>query len=387
MRTTNSLKPRFSSRSKSVRLFVAFAFCATSFWTLGCKTTNGKSCCGLGSNDPEKLATINEPDSISSDSVSRGQTGAAIAPSETSKERLDKTFSSVQPDVPQATAPDSESFEGAENKGAGNEGAGSFAANESSSTSLEAESLNSLNYVPTTNNPTNESNLPNVTPAPSASVQPPTEICDAPSAREEAESQESRSTPQYLSVAPSVVQEKADEIAEHTAQSASELRSNLDSKLEEISQEANARAADAALTPPVEASSEAATSPFANEQTEAEDATSPSTPNAVSSEQRIEESSNLTNEGEASQAPETRSIDNPTLDTSVPVTFKPTAASRVVEIQTTGASTVLNSRAGVAQRSAKRVPSKVGLTAAGTPVGKPIDASKDVSRLTRIRPR
>ena len=422
MRTTNCLESRFSSRSKSVRLFVAFAFGATSLFALGCKTTDGKTCCGFGSNNPEKLATVNAPDSLSSDSVSRGQTNAAldsstpseITPSEISKERLDKTFSSVQPDVPQATGAESE------NRG----DAGSFAANDSSSTSPKTESLGSLNYVPTTNNPTSESNIPNVTPAPSASIQPPTEIRDAANASanianasENFATQEPGTAREYLSVAPSAVQESANAIAEHTAKSVDEARSDLESKLEEIDQKASDDV-NATLTPLVE-KADAVASTFANEENQTENLTSPSISNAdsnaPSSEQKDKETvketatevaseaaketttetapetsnetPNLPTPSEASPAPETKPIVNPTLDTSVPVTFKPTAASRVVEIQTTGATEVLNSRVGSVQRSARRVPSKVGLITAGTATGKPIDASKDASRLTRIRPR
>jgi len=253
------------------------------------------------------------------------------------------------------------------------------------------ENLDSMDYVPTTTKSSTESTIPNVTPAPMAPPQDPAIPNEVQNSNQNPEtSGQVSSNNGFVSVAPSPGQENKGSSGEHTANSSQ----GEDATSGTIAPESNQSVAP---EPPVEMNNNDVPSTFANGESAASDSTKQSTTDsevsgsAVSSQTeptKINESATQPSESDASRSAEKQSIVNPTLDPSVPVTFKPTAYSRVVEVQTTSASNFLESRSDLVQPSAKRVVSGgVSLITSESSVGKPIDASKDAARLKRIRSR
>jgi len=408
MKTTICIEPCFSSCKGTIRLFVAIAFCAASILALGCQST---PCCGPKSDDPGKLATVESGDS---DSVSRGQSSDASstnAPSAESAERHDRLFSETQKN-------DSQTTTGAESSSA----SATLATNDVSKNSpIIKEDINSMDFVPTTTEPTTKSTIPDVTPAPKASPQVPAIPNDVQTSNQNAGTMEQAPPSNgYQSVAPSPGQANQGATGEYSANSAQgnevglEVGKTESDKATESNKTEPSNLGNVTTEPPVEMDQSHAPdqsyapSTFANEGSASLDSTKQTTANFEASEDvapsqtepsktsdstSTSTSSTQPSESDASRSPEKSSIVAPKLDAGVPVTFKPTALSRVVEVQTTSASNFLDSRADVARQSETRQSEKrvvsggVGLITSESTVGKPIDASKDVARLRRIRSR
>jgi len=355
MRASNYFELRFTLGEGTIRLFVVLAFCVASIMTTGCQSTGGKSCLSCSDN-PENLATVKAPES---DSVNRAQSGdvsSATTPSQESSERHNKLFSQDQ----QSSEPSSKVSSENSNVSA------SVATTDVSKNEPVTESLDSLDYVTQTTNPANESNIPEVTPAPMASIQSPDSskvVQNSGSVPEKTE--QAPPSNGFISMEPSPNQADG---GEHAARSSE---------------------ADPASEPPVEMNENKAAdvnsgvTTFAEENNKPVDSTRQTDTNFNPPVEGTPDAVKSSDESETSQTPKTQAV-NPTLDTSVPVTFKPMVFSKVVEIQTTNSSKVLSSNASAAQRSVKRIPSSVGLINPNVAAGKPVDASKDVSHLTRI---